>query len=124
MKRGRRCFGGNRSRKRTRPAPQQLQETPLEVEAGSEGKGCIPSILDVRVHSHLGSARRREINAVTNSMFSATRKRFVEGVESDYPDDTVYYGQTSMFPHPSDKDVSDATSMLQPLTPYYEVTDS
>uniref|UniRef100_A0AAZ3PZ10 Uncharacterized protein n=1 Tax=Oncorhynchus tshawytscha TaxID=74940 RepID=A0AAZ3PZ10_ONCTS len=61
---------------------------------------------------------------VTNSMFSATRKRFVEGVESDYPDDTVYYGQTSMFPHPSDKDVSDATSMLQPLTPYYEVTDS
>uniref|UniRef100_A0AAZ3P229 Uncharacterized protein n=1 Tax=Oncorhynchus tshawytscha TaxID=74940 RepID=A0AAZ3P229_ONCTS len=54
---------------------------------------------------------------VTNSMFSATRKRFVEGVESDYPDDTVYYGQTSMFPHPSDKDVSDATSMLQPLTP-------
>uniref|UniRef100_A0A8C7HV45 CCR4-NOT transcription complex subunit 2 n=1 Tax=Oncorhynchus kisutch TaxID=8019 RepID=A0A8C7HV45_ONCKI len=42
---------------------------------------------------------------VTNSMFSATRKRFVEGVESDYPDDTVYYGQTSMFPHPSDKDM-------------------
>jgi hypothetical protein len=65
MKRGRRCFGGNRSRKSTRPTRQQLQEMPLEVEAGSEGKGCIPSILDVRVHSHLGSARRREINAVS-----------------------------------------------------------
>ncbi|KAM9391194.1 uncharacterized protein ACWYII_034030 [Salvelinus alpinus] len=45
------------------------------------------------------------VRRVTNSMFSATRKRFVEGVESDYPDDTMYYGQSSMFPHPSDKDM-------------------
>uniref|UniRef100_A0AAZ3P035 Uncharacterized protein n=1 Tax=Oncorhynchus tshawytscha TaxID=74940 RepID=A0AAZ3P035_ONCTS len=52
---------------------------------------------------------------VTNSMFSATRKRFVEGVESDYPDDTVYYGQTSMFPHPSDKDVKVESRLLGSL---------
>ncbi|XP_071187865.1 CCR4-NOT transcription complex subunit 2-like isoform X1 [Salvelinus alpinus] len=105
MKRGRQFYRGNSRRKSTHPTRQQLQEMPLEAEAGSEGKGGIPSILDFRVHSHLGSARRREINAVTNSMFSATRKRFVEGVESDYPDDTMYYGQSSMFPHPSDKDM-------------------
>lgn len=39
-------------------------------------------------------------------MFSATRKKFVEGVESDYPDESMYYGQPSMFPHRSEKDVS------------------
>lgn len=38
-------------------------------------------------------------------MFSATRKKFVEGVESDYSDESMYY-QQSMFPHRSDKDVS------------------
>ena len=38
-------------------------------------------------------------------MFSATRKKFVEGVESDYPDESLYY-QPSMFPHRSEKDVS------------------
>lgn len=43
---------------------------------------------------------------VTNGMFSATRKKFVEGVESDYPDESVYYGQPSMFPHRSEKDVN------------------
>uniref|UniRef100_A0AAY4BGX4 CCR4-NOT transcription complex subunit 2 n=1 Tax=Denticeps clupeoides TaxID=299321 RepID=A0AAY4BGX4_9TELE len=42
---------------------------------------------------------------VTNSMFSATRKKFVEGVESDYPDESMYYGQPSMFPHRSEKDM-------------------
>ncbi|XP_045066498.1 LOW QUALITY PROTEIN: CCR4-NOT transcription complex subunit 2 [Coregonus clupeaformis] len=105
MKGGRLCFSGDSSSKRIRPTPQQRQDMALEVEAGSEGKGYTPSILDCRVHSHLGSARRREINAVTNSMFSATRKKFVEGVESDYPDESMYYGQTSMFPHPSDKDM-------------------
>lgn len=62
MKRGRRFYGGNSRRKSIHPARQQ--EMALEVEAGSEGKGCIPSILDVRVHRHLGSARR-EINAVS-----------------------------------------------------------
>lgn len=39
-------------------------------------------------------------------MFSATRKKFVEGVESDYPDESMYYGQPSMFPHRSEKDVN------------------
>ncbi|XP_071261732.1 CCR4-NOT transcription complex subunit 2 isoform X3 [Salvelinus alpinus] len=43
---------------------------------------------------------------VTNGMFSATRKKFVEGVESDYPDENMYYSQPSMYPHRSDKDVS------------------
>lgn len=43
---------------------------------------------------------------VTNGMFSATRKKFVEGVESDYPDESMYYGQPSMFPHRSEKDVN------------------
>uniref|UniRef100_A0A671RDU2 CCR4-NOT transcription complex subunit 2 n=1 Tax=Sinocyclocheilus anshuiensis TaxID=1608454 RepID=A0A671RDU2_9TELE len=38
-------------------------------------------------------------------MFSATRKKFAEGVESDYPDESIYYGQTSMFPHRSEKDM-------------------
>uniref|UniRef100_A0A672RNJ6 CCR4-NOT transcription complex subunit 2 n=1 Tax=Sinocyclocheilus grahami TaxID=75366 RepID=A0A672RNJ6_SINGR len=38
-------------------------------------------------------------------MFSATRKKFAEGVESDYPDESMYYGQTSMFPHRSEKDM-------------------
>ncbi|XP_066543311.1 CCR4-NOT transcription complex subunit 2 isoform X2 [Amia ocellicauda] len=42
---------------------------------------------------------------VTNSMFSATRKKFVEGVESDYPDESMYYSQPSMFPHRSEKDM-------------------
>uniref|UniRef100_A0AAR2LRN8 CCR4-NOT transcription complex subunit 2 n=2 Tax=Pygocentrus nattereri TaxID=42514 RepID=A0AAR2LRN8_PYGNA len=41
---------------------------------------------------------------VTNGMFSATRKKF-EGVESDYPDESMYYGQPSMFPHRSEKDM-------------------
>ncbi|XP_041693045.1 CCR4-NOT transcription complex subunit 2 isoform X2 [Coregonus clupeaformis] len=39
-------------------------------------------------------------------MFSATRKKFVEGVESDYPDEGMYYSQPSMFSHRSDKDLS------------------
>ncbi|KAJ8261665.1 hypothetical protein GJAV_G00156920 [Gymnothorax javanicus] len=72
---------------------------------GSEGKGYSPSILGSTIHSHLGSTRRREIDAVTYSMFSATRKKFVEGVDSDFPDDSMYYPQPSMFPHRSDKDM-------------------
>uniref|UniRef100_A0A6Q2Y3I4 CCR4-NOT transcription complex subunit 2 n=1 Tax=Esox lucius TaxID=8010 RepID=A0A6Q2Y3I4_ESOLU len=42
---------------------------------------------------------------VTNSMFSATRKKFVEGVDSDYPDENMYYSQPSMFQHRSDKEM-------------------
>ncbi|XP_010882475.1 CCR4-NOT transcription complex subunit 2 isoform X3 [Esox lucius] len=45
-------------------------------------------------------------SSVTNGMFSATRKKFVEGVDSDYPDESMYYSQPSMFSHRSDKDVS------------------
>ncbi|KAG5273077.1 hypothetical protein AALO_G00147400 [Alosa alosa] len=71
---------------------------------GSKGKGCSPRILYRRIHSHLGSARR-EIDVVTNGMFSATRKKFGEGVDSDYPDDSMYYGQPSMFQHRSEKDM-------------------
>ncbi|KAL7827732.1 hypothetical protein AOLI_G00308840 [Acnodon oligacanthus] len=69
------------------------------VEAGS------PSGLDCTTHSHLGSTSGGEMNAVTNSMFSTTRKKFVEEVESDYPDESMYYSQTSMFPHRSEKDI-------------------
>ncbi|XP_035646636.1 CCR4-NOT transcription complex subunit 2-like isoform X2 [Oncorhynchus keta] len=43
---------------------------------------------------------------VTNGMFSATRKKFVEGVESDYPDEGMYYSQPLPFSHRSDKDLS------------------
>uniref|UniRef100_A0A673GNL2 CCR4-NOT transcription complex subunit 2 n=1 Tax=Sinocyclocheilus rhinocerous TaxID=307959 RepID=A0A673GNL2_9TELE len=43
-------------------------------------------------------------------MFSATRKKFGEGVESDYPDESIYYGQTSMFPHRSEKDMLSSPS--------------
>lgn len=41
-------------------------------------------------------------------MFGA-RKKFVEFVEvadNDFPDESMYYNQPSMFPHRSDKDVS------------------
>ncbi|KAG2459926.1 CNOT2 protein, partial [Polypterus senegalus] len=34
---------------------------------------------------------------VTNSMFGASRKKFVEGVDSDYHDDSMYYSQSSIF---------------------------
>uniref|UniRef100_A0A2K6H100 CCR4-NOT transcription complex subunit 2 n=1 Tax=Propithecus coquereli TaxID=379532 RepID=A0A2K6H100_PROCO len=42
---------------------------------------------------------------VTNSMFGASRKKFVEGVDSDYHDENMYYSQSSMFPHRSEKDM-------------------
>ncbi|KAF2974706.1 hypothetical protein EK904_001573, partial [Melospiza melodia maxima] len=42
---------------------------------------------------------------VTNSMFGASRKKFVEGVDGDYHDENMYYSQSSMFPHRSEKDV-------------------
>ncbi|XP_073476153.1 CCR4-NOT transcription complex subunit 2 isoform X3 [Aquarana catesbeiana] len=43
--------------------------------------------------------------SVTYSMFGASRKKFVEGVESDYHDENMYYSQSSMFPHRSEKDM-------------------
>uniref|UniRef100_A0A673X2C6 CCR4-NOT transcription complex, subunit 2 n=1 Tax=Salmo trutta TaxID=8032 RepID=A0A673X2C6_SALTR len=48
----------------------------------------------------------RTLRNVTNGMFSATRKKFVEGVESDYPDEGMYYSQPLPFSHRSDKDLS------------------
>lgn len=47
-------------------------------------------------------------------MFGARKKfvEFVEVVDNDFPDESMYYNQPSMFPHRSDKDVS-----FFPLTP-------
>lgn len=41
-------------------------------------------------------------------MFGARKKfvEFVEVVDNDFTDDSMYYNQPSMFPHRSDKDVS------------------
>lgn len=41
-------------------------------------------------------------------MFGARKKfvEFVEVVDNDFPDESMYYNQPSMFPHRSDKDVS------------------
>ncbi|XP_007503101.1 CCR4-NOT transcription complex subunit 2 isoform X3 [Monodelphis domestica] len=47
----------------------------------------------------------KEVTKVTNSMFGASRKKFVEGVDSDYHDENMYYSQSSMFPHRSEKDM-------------------
>lgn len=44
-------------------------------------------------------------------MFNATRKKFAEGGESDYADESMYY-TNSMFPHRSEKDVSLSPSPL------------
>ncbi|XP_007901941.1 CCR4-NOT transcription complex subunit 2 isoform X1 [Callorhinchus milii] len=38
-------------------------------------------------------------------MFGAARKKFVEGVESDYHDESMYYTQSSMFPHRTEKEI-------------------
>lgn len=50
-------------------------------------------------------------------MFGARKKfvEFVEVVDNDFPDESMYYNQPSMFPHRSDKDVSFS------LTPLYGV---
>uniref|UniRef100_A0A803YP48 CCR4-NOT transcription complex subunit 2 n=1 Tax=Meleagris gallopavo TaxID=9103 RepID=A0A803YP48_MELGA len=45
------------------------------------------------------------LRKVTNSMFGASRKKFVEGVDGDYHDENMYYSQSSMFPHRSEKDM-------------------
>lgn len=44
---------------------------------------------------------------VTKGMFGARKKfEFVEVVDNDFNDESMYYSQPSMFPHRSDKDVS------------------
>lgn len=45
---------------------------------------------------------------VTKGMFGARKKfvEFVEVVDNDFTDESMYYNQPSMFPHRSDKDVS------------------
>lgn len=47
-------------------------------------------------------------------MFGARKKfvEFVEVVDNDFPDESMYYNQPSMFPHRSDKDVSSSPSHL------------
>ncbi|XP_059539611.1 CCR4-NOT transcription complex subunit 2 isoform X11 [Myotis daubentonii] len=57
----------------------------------------------VRTDGHTLSEKRNY--QVTNSMFGASRKKFVEGVDSDYHDENMYYSQSSMFPHRSEKDL-------------------
>ncbi|NP_001032937.1 CCR4-NOT transcription complex subunit 2 isoform c [Mus musculus] len=57
----------------------------------------------VRTDGHTLSEKRNY--QVTNSMFGASRKKFVEGVDSDYHDENMYYSQSSMFPHRSEKDM-------------------
>ena len=41
-------------------------------------------------------------------MFGSRKKfvEFVEVVDNDFPDESMYYNQPSMFPHRTDKDVS------------------
>lgn len=34
---------------------------------------------------------------VAKSMFGATRKKFMEGLDNDYPDDGMYFSQPSIF---------------------------
>uniref|UniRef100_A0A8C6DYV7 CCR4-NOT transcription complex subunit 2 n=1 Tax=Moschus moschiferus TaxID=68415 RepID=A0A8C6DYV7_MOSMO len=57
----------------------------------------------VRTDGHTLSEKRNY--QVTNSMFGASRKKFVEGVDSDYHYENMYYSQSSMFPHRSEKDM-------------------
>lgn len=47
-------------------------------------------------------------------MFGARKKfvEFVEVVDNEFPDESMYYNQPSMFPHRSDKDVSSIPSHL------------
>uniref|UniRef100_A0A3B4ZIX5 Uncharacterized protein n=1 Tax=Stegastes partitus TaxID=144197 RepID=A0A3B4ZIX5_9TELE len=44
---------------------------------------------------------------VTKGMFGTRKKfpEFVEVVDNDFTDESMYYNQPSMFPHRSDKDV-------------------
>lgn len=49
-------------------------------------------------------------------MFGARKKfvEFVEVVDNEFTDESMYYNQPSMFPHRSDKDVSSIPSHLPP----------
>uniref|UniRef100_A0A8D3DM35 CCR4-NOT transcription complex subunit 2 n=1 Tax=Scophthalmus maximus TaxID=52904 RepID=A0A8D3DM35_SCOMX len=49
-----------------------------------------------------------QTHTVTKGMFGARKKfvEFVEVVDNDFSDESMYYNQPSMFPHRSDKDVS------------------
>uniref|UniRef100_A0A8C3J0K1 CCR4-NOT transcription complex subunit 2 n=1 Tax=Calidris pygmaea TaxID=425635 RepID=A0A8C3J0K1_9CHAR len=91
------------------PRPSALAAGPsgggvtAAAAGGSEGKGCSPSILRAG-YSAILDPRDKKIHAVTNSMFGASRKKFVEGVDGDYHDENMYYSQSSMFPHRSEKD--------------------
>ncbi|XP_062316962.1 CCR4-NOT transcription complex subunit 2 isoform X3 [Osmerus eperlanus] len=53
------------------------------------------------------------IYLVTNGMYGGTLEKFVEIVEvvdTDFPDESMYYSQPSMFPHRSDKDMLSSPS--------------
>lgn len=54
---------------------------------------------------------------VTKGMFGARKKfvEFVEVVDNDFTDESMYYSQPSMFPHRSDKDVSFLFCVCQPF---------
>ncbi|KAF5928263.1 hypothetical protein HPG69_014868 [Diceros bicornis minor] len=78
--------------------------------SGEEGKVTVSTVRTghdsmVRTDGHTLSEKRNY--QVTNSMFGASRKKFVEGVDSDYHDENMYYSQSSMFPHRSEKDKMD-----------------
>uniref|UniRef100_A0A8C9X518 CCR4-NOT transcription complex, subunit 2 n=1 Tax=Sander lucioperca TaxID=283035 RepID=A0A8C9X518_SANLU len=52
------------------------------------------------------------VAAVTKGMFGARKKfvEFVEVVDNDFSDESMYYSQPSMFPHRSDKDMLSSPS--------------
>ncbi|MCQ6483066.1 hypothetical protein NPN19_24845, partial [Vibrio parahaemolyticus] len=50
----------------------------------------------VRTDGHTLSEKRNY--QVTNSMFGASRKKFVEGVDSDYHDENMYYSRVDTSP--------------------------
>lgn len=76
----------------------------------SEGRGY-PSF-DSEYTAILDLMNRREIDAVTKGMFGARKKfvEFVEVVDNDFTDESMYYNQPSMFPHRSDKDILSSPS--------------
>lgn len=60
---------------------------------------------------------------VTKGMFGARKKfvEFVEVVDNEFTDESMYYSQPSMFPHRSDKDVSLIPSYLPSKTHFSEL---
>ncbi|XP_055000865.1 LOW QUALITY PROTEIN: CCR4-NOT transcription complex subunit 2-like [Sorex araneus] len=51
-------------------------------------------------------------------MFGASRKKFLEGVDRDYHDENMYYSQSSVFPHQSEKDMLASPSTSAQLSPF------